>query len=115
VFQIAPQGYRFPAGHTLKLEVAANDFPYYQQDNIPSVVQVSRMALTLPVHEQAPAAATAKTAVLGASASAAAAAHAAPGAGALPATGGQPWAPVALALLALAALGVSAKGRASAR
>jgi len=108
VFQIAPQSYRFPAGHTIKVEVAANDFPYYQQDNIPSVVQVSRLALTLPLHEPAPASAAASEspAVLAATAGSSA--------GALPATGSEPWAPVALGLLALAALGVSAKRRAPA-
>jgi predicted acyl esterase len=57
-FQIAPQGYRFPAGHKIKVEVAANDAPYYQQSNIPAVVQVERLTLTLPLYqpEAAPAA-----------------------------------------------------------
>jgi predicted acyl esterase len=107
-FQIAPQSYRFPAGHALKVEVAANDLPYYQQDNIPAVVQVTRLAITLPVHAQATTDAAAKpSSVL------AATAHAPTGA--LPATGGERWAPVALALLALALLGVSARRRASVR
>jgi hypothetical protein len=48
-FQIAPNGYRFPAGHSVKLEVTANDAPYYQQSNVPAVVQVERVELTLPL------------------------------------------------------------------
>jgi predicted acyl esterase len=107
-FQIAPQSYRFPAGHSLKVEVAANDFPYYQQDNVPAVVQVNRLAVTLPLHEQALVGAVAKgPAVLAATAHAPTAA--------LPATGGQPWGRVAGGLLALALLGLSARRRAAAR
>jgi hypothetical protein len=48
-FQLQPQGYRFPAGHTLKVEVAANDFPYHQASNIPALVQVERLEVTLPL------------------------------------------------------------------
>src|SRR5207248_4875749 len=51
-FQIAPQGYRFPTGHRLKVEVAANDAPYYQQSNVPAVVQVTGLQLTVPLYEQ---------------------------------------------------------------
>jgi predicted acyl esterase len=48
-FQIAPQGYRFAPGHRVKVEVAANDAPYYQQSNVPALVRVSRLELTLPL------------------------------------------------------------------
>ena len=37
-FQIAPTGYRFAAGHTIKLEVTANDAPYRQPSNIPALL-----------------------------------------------------------------------------
>ena len=50
-FQLAPQGYRFPAGHRLKVEVTANDVPYFQQSNVPAVVQVESMSITLPLLE----------------------------------------------------------------
>ena len=50
-FQLHPQGYRFPAGHRLKLEVVANDAPYYQASNVPAVVQVHGLELTLPLLE----------------------------------------------------------------
>lgn len=50
-FQLAPQGYRFPAGHRIKVEVVANDSPYYQQSNIPAIVQVHGLELTLPLLE----------------------------------------------------------------
>ena len=48
-FQIADQGYRFAAGHRLKVEVTANDSPYHQASSIPATVTVDRLALTLPV------------------------------------------------------------------
>ena len=51
-FQIAPNGYRFPAGHSVKLEVTANDAPYYQQSNVPAVVRVDGVRLTLPLLEE---------------------------------------------------------------
>jgi hypothetical protein len=47
-FEIAPNGYRWTAGHTIKLEVTANDAPYYQASNIPATVVVSSAGLTLP-------------------------------------------------------------------
>jgi predicted acyl esterase len=50
-FQIAPQGYRFPAGHSVKLEVAANDAPYFQASNVPAAVRVDAVRLTLPLLE----------------------------------------------------------------
>jgi predicted acyl esterase len=54
-FQLTPQGYRFPAGHKVKVEVTANDVPYFQPSNVPAVVQVAGMSITLPLLE-APAA-----------------------------------------------------------
>jgi predicted acyl esterase len=48
-FQLTPQGYRFPAGHKVKLEITANDVPYFQQSNVPAVVQVTALQLTLPL------------------------------------------------------------------
>ncbi|HLW17299.1 MAG TPA: CocE/NonD family hydrolase C-terminal non-catalytic domain-containing protein, partial [Actinomycetota bacterium] len=47
-FEIAPNGYRWPAGHILKIEITSNDEPYYQASNIPGVVQITSMLLTLP-------------------------------------------------------------------
>ena len=108
-FQIAPQSYRFPAGHQLKVEVAANDSPYYQQSNVPAVVQVSRLELTLPLHVDAPKAAAAATP------SSVKASTAGAPSGSLPATGGPQQSGLAVALMALGLAGVSAKGRRSAR
>lgn len=48
-FQIAPQGYRFPAGHRIKVEVTANDSPYYQASNVQAEVTLHRLELTLPL------------------------------------------------------------------
>lgn len=47
-FQLAPNGYRWLAGHTVKLEVTGNDAPYYQPSNVPAVVVISEAVLTLP-------------------------------------------------------------------
>jgi hypothetical protein len=50
-FQLDPQGYRFPAGHLLKVEVTANDAPFFQVSNVPAAVTVERLEVTLPLHE----------------------------------------------------------------
>lgn len=50
-FQLTPQGYRFLAGHKVKVEVTANDVPYFQQSNVPAVVQVAGISITLPLLE----------------------------------------------------------------
>ena len=92
-FQIAPQSYRFPAGHNLKVEIAANDTPYYQQSNVPAVVQVTSLELTLPLHEQGPAPATAAQPSVKASTATAQG-------GSLPATGGGGRSTLALTLAA---------------
>jgi len=47
-FEIAPNAYRFRAGHSLKLEVTANDAPYFQPSNVPAAVAIDRMELVLP-------------------------------------------------------------------
>jgi predicted acyl esterase len=103
-FQIAPQSYRFPAGHKLKVEVAANDAPYYEQDNVPSVVQVSRLELTLPLHVEAPLPAAPSQPSVNAAA-------ARTPSGALPATGGTERTGFAVALMGLGLVCVSAKRR----
>jgi hypothetical protein len=96
-FEIAPQSYRFPAGHKLKLEVAANDAPYYQQDNIPAVVQITGIELTLPLHVDAPRPAGAAQPSVKASTARAQS-------GSLPATGGGALSTSALALVGCALL-----------
>jgi hypothetical protein len=93
-FQVAPQGYRFPAGHRVKVEVAANDAPYYQASNLPAVVMVRRIEVVLPTLARSPATATR-------SSPAPAAAAAARRSG-LPPTGASRGPGVGLLLLALA-------------
>jgi predicted acyl esterase len=95
-FQIDPQGYRFPAGHRLKVEVAADDAPYYQQSNVPAVVQVERVELTLPLFEPRPS--------VNAVPERPASVSGRTGARGLPATGGAAPASQAMALLALGLL-----------
>ena len=48
-FQLFPQGYRFPRGHRIRVEVTANDSPYFQASNIPADVTVRRMSIVLPL------------------------------------------------------------------
>jgi predicted acyl esterase len=96
-FQIDPQGYRFPAGHRLKVEVAADDAPYYQQSNVPAIVQVERVELTVPVFDETASAAPQPP-------ERPASVSAGTGARGLPATGGTGHAFVAITVLALGLL-----------
>ena len=95
-FQIAPQGYLFPAGHRIKVEVTANDAPYFQASNIPAVVTVEALTLTLPLLE-----------VPGAPVPG----SGAPGAASMPATGGGAVSPMLALLAAVAALGLAQAAR----
>jgi len=52
-FQLSLQGYRFAAGHRLKVEVSADDSPYYQASNLPSSVTVTGLSITLPEYGSA--------------------------------------------------------------
>lgn len=78
----------------MKLELTANDAPYYQASNIPAVVTVGAVELVLPLLEPAAAGPTGSPAPGGA--------PAAP-AGQLPATGASPSLAPPLVLLLLAA------------
>jgi predicted acyl esterase len=51
VFQLHPNGYRFAAGHTVKLELLPNDLPYGRLSNGQLPVTVSGLELRLPVLE----------------------------------------------------------------
>ena len=48
-FPIAPQGYRWQTGHTVKLEITANDAPYRGSNNFPGTVIVDGVTVELPV------------------------------------------------------------------
>jgi predicted acyl esterase len=47
-FQLFPQGYRFPAGHRIRVEVTANDAPTFQASNIEAEVTVRDVSIDLP-------------------------------------------------------------------
>ncbi len=51
-FQLHGNGYKFLAGHTVKLELRGQDAPYYRPSNTPFSVQVSSLAVSLPVAER---------------------------------------------------------------
>ena len=48
VFQLHPGGWRFAAGHTIKLELLPSDVPYGRASNGQAEVTVSQLALRLP-------------------------------------------------------------------
>lgn len=50
-FQLHGNGYRFAAGHTVKLELLGADAPYYRASNGAFTVAVSRLELALPTAE----------------------------------------------------------------
>jgi predicted acyl esterase len=52
VFQLHPQGYRFAAGDTVKLELLPTDAPYARPSNLQTPITVSNLELRLPVLEQ---------------------------------------------------------------
>jgi fermentation-respiration switch protein FrsA (DUF1100 family) len=52
VFQLHPQGYRFAAGHVVKLELLPSDAPYSRPSNLQTPITVSNLQLRLPVREQ---------------------------------------------------------------
>ncbi|HWO47184.1 MAG TPA: CocE/NonD family hydrolase C-terminal non-catalytic domain-containing protein, partial [Solirubrobacterales bacterium] len=52
VFQLHPQGYRFAAGDTVKLELLPSDAPYARPSNLQAPITVSDLELRLPVREQ---------------------------------------------------------------
>jgi hypothetical protein len=52
VFQLNGNGYRFLAGHRLRLELAGRDDPYLRPSNGTFSVAVSRLSLELPVAER---------------------------------------------------------------
>ena len=49
VFQLHGNGYRFDAGHTVKLELTGSDAPYLRASNSPFSVTVSATSVSLPV------------------------------------------------------------------
>ena len=52
VFQLHPNGWRFAAGHTAKLELLGRDSPYARPSNGTFSVEVSKVDLRLPVAEK---------------------------------------------------------------
>jgi hypothetical protein len=50
-FQLHGNGWRFPAGHQIRLELAQDDDPYLKRSDVPSSSTVSRFQLQLPLRE----------------------------------------------------------------
>jgi hypothetical protein len=47
-FQLHGNGYEFPAGDTVKLQLLGRDAPYYRASNFPFSVEVSSLSVSLP-------------------------------------------------------------------
>ncbi len=47
-FQLHGNGYYFPAGDTVKLQLLGRDAPYYRASNTPFSVTVSQLNVSLP-------------------------------------------------------------------
>ncbi|MEB2345771.1 MAG: hypothetical protein OZ948_13650 [Deltaproteobacteria bacterium] len=47
-FQLNGNGYRFPIGHTIRMELAPNDADHYRKSNLAFRVEVSHVRITLP-------------------------------------------------------------------
>ena len=47
-FELHGNGYEFPAGHTVELQLLGRDVPYYRASNFTFTVEVSKLAVTLP-------------------------------------------------------------------
>jgi predicted acyl esterase len=47
-FQLHGNGYYFPPGDTVKLQLLGRDAPYYRANNTPFTVQVSQLSISLP-------------------------------------------------------------------
>ena len=52
VFQLHPNGWRFAAGHTAKLELLGQDAPYARPSNGTFSVEVSKVDMRLPVADK---------------------------------------------------------------
>ena len=53
-FQLNGNGYRFPAGDTIRMELAPNDAPQYRKSNLVFSVDVSHVRITLPTRSTSP-------------------------------------------------------------
>lgn len=49
-FELWPNAWQVQAGHTLKLELTQDDVPTFRPDNLPAVIALSNLSLTLPTH-----------------------------------------------------------------
>jgi predicted acyl esterase len=52
VFQLYPQAWHFAPGHTMRLELVGQDFPYSRPDTLPGSVTVSDLQLRLPALDE---------------------------------------------------------------
>lgn len=52
LYQLHGNGWRFPKGHVIRLELAQDDDPYLKSSDIPSSLTLGEVKLALPVREQ---------------------------------------------------------------
>jgi hypothetical protein len=50
-YQLHSNGWRFPAGHRVRIEIAQDDDPYLRASTVPSTTTISHVTLRIPVRE----------------------------------------------------------------
>ena len=53
-YQLHGNGWRFPAGHRVRIEIAQDDDPYLRSSTLPSTTTISHVTLRIPVRESTP-------------------------------------------------------------
>ena len=53
-YQLHGNGWRFPAGHRVRIEIAQDDDPYLRASTVPSTTTISHVTLRIPVRESTP-------------------------------------------------------------
>jgi hypothetical protein len=53
-YQLHGNGWRFPSGHRVRIEIAQDDDPYLRASSVPSSATISHVTLRIPVREDAP-------------------------------------------------------------
>jgi predicted acyl esterase len=54
VLDLHGNGWRFPAGHRIRLEITQDDDPYVKSSNQPGTLTISNARLAIPIRERAP-------------------------------------------------------------
>jgi dienelactone hydrolase len=53
-YELHGNGWRFPPGHKIRIEIAQDDGPYIKPSNVPSSATITHVTLRMPVREETP-------------------------------------------------------------